>query len=443
MTNLFESAIQITQTLKKSLDVPILWGGIHPTIQPEECLDYASMVCIGEGEETLVELARRMGDGADFYNIQGMWFKDKKRIIKNKLRPLIHDLDLISFPDFSCENHYILSDGHILKMDENLLKRYFWNHSAYPILATRGCPFSCAYCCNNAVNKMWPEEKSVRKRGIENIIGELIEAKNNLSFIGNIVFDDDSFFFYNEEEIREFCTKYKKNIGLPFSIGGVTPTTFNKEKLSLLVDAGVTGIRMGIQTGSERIKRSYRRYYSNERVEEVAGEINEFKDKITPSYDIILDNPWEKEKDLIETLMLLSRLPTPYSLGLYSLTFYPGTELYKLAKKDGLIFNESKEIYNKWYFDCKRSYLNKLFILMDEYARAGSKISNKLMLLLTDRKLRKLKLSYLLYFVLRIKANRIPWIKNLLCKALSDIKRGDLSKISLYIRRYLRHKRFQ
>jgi len=146
---------------------------------------------------------------------------------------------------------------------------------------------------------------------------------------------------------------------------------------------------------------------------------------------------------LIETLMLLSRLPTPYSLGLYSLTFYPGTELYKLAKKDGLIFNESKEIYNKWYFDCKRSYLNKLFILMDEYARAGSKISNKLMLLLTDRKLRKLKLSYLLYFVLRIKANRIPWIKNLLCKALSDIKRGDLSKISLYIRRYLRHKRFQ
>jgi len=443
MTNLFENAVQITQMLRKNLHVPILWGGIHPTIRPEECLDYASMVCIGEGEETFVELARRMGDGADFYNTQGMWFKDKRRIIKNKLRPLISDLDLIPFPDYSYENHWILDGGHIVKMDKNLLKKYFWSRSIYPILATRGCPFSCTYCCNNTINEIWPEQKSVRKRGIENIIRELIEAKNNLPFIEKIIFDDDSFFSYSEEEIMEFCAKYKKNIMLPFGVGGVTPVTLNREKLSLLVDAGLTGIRMGIQTGSERTKRLYKRYYSNEQVEEAVKMINEFKDKIkSPTYDIILDNPWETDEDLCETLMLLLRLPPPYYLGLYSLTFYPETELYELAKKDGLIFDESKNIYNKWMFGLKKGYLNKLFILMDEYTRSGSKISNKLMLLLTDRKLRKLKLSYLLYLVLKIKVNRISWVKDLLYRSLNDIKRGDLSKISLFIKRYLRYKRF-
>lgn len=83
MTNLLENTIQITQALKKNLSVPVLWGGIHPTILPEECLDYADMVCIGEGEETLVEFARKTDDGIEDCNIQDMWFKDNKRIIKN------------------------------------------------------------------------------------------------------------------------------------------------------------------------------------------------------------------------------------------------------------------------------------------------------------------------------------------------------------------------
>lgn len=46
MTNFFDNAIQITQKLKENYDIPILWGGIHPTIRPEECLNYADMVCI-------------------------------------------------------------------------------------------------------------------------------------------------------------------------------------------------------------------------------------------------------------------------------------------------------------------------------------------------------------------------------------------------------------
>ena len=58
MSNFWDNSVQITERIKKDLDVPILWGGTHPTIRPEECLDLggADIVCIGEGEDTLVEL---------------------------------------------------------------------------------------------------------------------------------------------------------------------------------------------------------------------------------------------------------------------------------------------------------------------------------------------------------------------------------------------------
>ena len=101
-------------------------------------------------------------------------------------------------------------------------------------------------------------------------------------------------------------------------ITGATPTTLTREKLSLLVDAGLIEIKMGIQSGSENMKRMYNRHHSNAQVEKAARIINEFKDKIrVPAYDIILDNPWEVNSDLIETLMFLAKLPVPAPADLF------------------------------------------------------------------------------------------------------------------------------
>ena len=83
MTNFFDNAVQITRHLKKDTNIPIIWGGIHPTIRPDECLNYADMVCIGEGEESLVELAGKIQNNEDYRNVEGMYFKDQGKIIKN------------------------------------------------------------------------------------------------------------------------------------------------------------------------------------------------------------------------------------------------------------------------------------------------------------------------------------------------------------------------
>jgi radical SAM superfamily enzyme YgiQ (UPF0313 family) len=434
MTNFFDNAVQISRSVKENLSVPVVWGGIHPTVRPAECLDYADVACIGEGEATLVELARNIRDGQDFRNVPGICFKDKEEIVTNKLRPLIRDLDSIPFPDYDYETHYMLSDGCIRTIDTDLLKKEIG--VIYLTLPTRGCPFGCAYCCNNKLNKMYP--KPIRKRSVDNVIKELMAAKSRLPFIERIRFASDSFFVYTTEEITDFARKYKENVGLPLQITGVT-ANLSREKLSPLVDAGLDSTRMGIQTGAEHTKRLYKRYHSNQQVEKTVRLINEFNDKIRlPGYDVILDNPWETEDDSIETLMFLSRLPTPYKLFLFSLTFFPGTELYELAKKDGIVKDDLRDIYRKDYVCCKNTYLNRLFFLLDEHAQRGGRISPKMMSLLTNRRLRQLKLSWLLYIILK---NRyihltIPFrIKYLLREGCKDIRKGNWARISRYMKR--------
>ena len=87
MTNYFDNVVQLTLALKNHTRIPILWGGIHPSVRPEECLKYADMVCIGEGEEALVELAKRMNEGQNCYDVKNIWFKGKGNLITNQLRP--------------------------------------------------------------------------------------------------------------------------------------------------------------------------------------------------------------------------------------------------------------------------------------------------------------------------------------------------------------------
>jgi anaerobic magnesium-protoporphyrin IX monomethyl ester cyclase len=358
------------------------------------------MACLGEGEEALVELATKMENGQDFYDVPGIWFKENGKIIKNAMRPLIQNLDTIPLPDNDYANKYLLCGRHILPMNDDLLMKYSARKKkTYKTLPTRGCLFECTYCCHSAYKKLYPNQNYIRKRSIDNVIKELMEVKN----ADRIKLCDDHFFSYNEEEIEDFCRKYKNSINLPLMVIGISPTTFNRKKMTLLVDAGLVYLKVGIQTGSKNTKKLYKRSHSNKRIIHVAKEIHEFG-SIEVSYDIIIDNPWESDEDLIETLMLLTKLPVPYKLNLFSLKFYPGTALYEMAKSKGMKEDELIENCNVDFFDVnKNTYLNKLFVLMQMHAKKGKVLSPKRMSLLTSRRLRRLKLHWLLYGITKMK----------------------------------------
>ena len=391
MSNFFDNAVQLTQTLRENYDFPIMWGGTHATVRPEECLEYADMVCIGESEEALMELSRKMQNKQHYYDIKGMGFNDNGKIIINKLQELpgsqkagIKSLDQIPFQDFDYKNHFVLDGEDIVKMDTEMFRKH-WDHT-YMTQPTRGCPFACTFCVNNTYLAMHPHQKPIRKRTVDNIITELQQVKTKLPFTKKILFDDDAFFLLTIDEIADFSKKYKKYIGLPLKITGATPSTLHKEKLRLLVEAGLREIRMGVQSAATNTKKLYERPHTNQQVENAVRMVHAYKE-LKGKYDIILDSPWDTNEDSIETLMFLSKLPTPHHLTLFSLVFFPGTDLYRKAKKEGIIKDDLNDIYRKHYHGCKKTYLNSLFFLLQSYASIGSNIiSTKTMFLLTDKK---------------------------------------------------------
>ena len=218
---------------------------------------------------------------------------------------------------------------------------------------------------------------------MDNIISELVTVKNRYEFINRVCFFDDSFLAGTTREIEEFAGKYKAQVGLPlFCLS--SPSNITAEKLELLVGAGLTALQVGIQTGSDRINAIYNRTIKNADVLRAANLINSYAGRLHPLYDVIVDNPYETASDGIETVKLLMQLKKPFTIQVFSLTMFPGTELYERASKDGLIKDEAEEIYNKFYMEREGRYATLLLALVNRG------VPTALMRLLTSKWVTKL-----------------------------------------------------
>lgn len=368
MSHYFDKAVQLTCKLKETTKAKIIWGGIHPTIKPIESLDHADIIARGECESSIRDLILTDGNNTKIANF---WFRTGDGIIENNPSPLILDIDGIPFQDYDLAGHFVWNDDieKIIEIDENVLKRSLdkghisriRNMTAYQTIATRGCPHNCAYCCNNAITELYSGQRRLRRRSPENIIAELILIKDKYPFIKVVGFSDDSFFAASIDSISKFAELYKDKIGLPFFCLG-SPLTITEEKMGILIDAGLFGIQMGIQTGSKKILDLYNRKISNDMVSRTSTILAKFKDRIMPPvYDIILDNPFETIDDHIQTFKLLNILEKPYKLQLFSLVLFPGTALYKKAVEEGIIKDDIKQIYRKNYHQRRSNYVNFLF----------------------------------------------------------------------------------
>ena len=386
MTNYFAAAVEITQAIKRKMDIPVMWGGVHPTIRPEECLQYADMVCIGEGEESTLELLNRMQRKEPYWDTKGFWFKRDGTIIRNSLRPLTYDLDDYPIPDYSLNDHYFIFEDKITKMTPKLMRIWFetttltvaedfgmagynvlgehFGMVVYTTLTGRGCPHKCTYCSNNFYNNLYDEQGYYRWRSTKHVISELQWVKDNVPNVRAIVFSDDTFFTRSLDIIEEFARNYKEIISLPFFCLG-SPLDITEEKLALLVDAGLIGIQMGVQTASIRLLEIFnRKMMSSDKTLKSMHTINKYKDRMKPPrYDFILDFPYETPQDKIETLKFISKIPKPFRLNLFSMVFYPATKLYEMAKKDGFIKDETEDIYDNSFDRPREGYLNLLFEL--------------------------------------------------------------------------------
>lgn len=343
-----------------------MWGGIHPIIYPEDAITAdVDAICTGEGEFAFEEVYDALQRGVQPLEVRNFWFKrrDTGAITRNPFRPLEtpEELETLPYPKYGGpEMLYRHDSGEFTQVTRS---DYLANNGlAYPAIWSIGCPLHCTFCGNTVFIANDPAYKKIRHTSPDYVITEVERARKVHPHLQTVLFYDDSFLAIPIRELTDFATQWRERVGLPFCVYGVIPSYVQRDKLEVLTWAGLNRVRMGIQSGSDRILKFYRRPTPIPKIEHAAQVISEFaKYHINPSYDIIVDNPVETRQDVIDTLELVYRLARPFTLNIFSLRVIPNTVLEKQMSEAGIDIEE----INQNYTSLRPTWANvMLYVLM-------------------------------------------------------------------------------
>ncbi len=329
----------VSRVRELSKNTYIVWGGIHPIIHPEDAIAAdVDAICTGEGEFAFEELIDCLRTGKDFSQIRNFWFKRGDQVVRNTFLPLMSgdDMERLPFPKYG-EREWIYKkgDGFVPAKVGDYLQT---NGLSYNAIWSIGCPLHCTYCGNTKFIANDRSYKKLRHPSAKYCVEEIKAALSKHPHISQVSFHDDSFMAIPYKELAHFSELWHRDVKLPFAVYGVIPNYVKREKLEILTWAGMNRIRMGIQTGSERILDFYKRPTPPKKIREAAAALAPFAPKhhIPPAYDIITDNPIETREDVVATLELLYELARPYTLNVFSLKVIPNTEMDRLMKERGI-----------------------------------------------------------------------------------------------------------
>ena len=349
------TAVELTQKARAAVDCPVVWGGVHVTVTADRTLSEHDLLVVGEGEGAMLQLCERLAQGRSIDDVKNLWLRKNGNEIKNPVRPPIADLDSLPFHDFENDGKFFINNDELHEFDPLVRE-----HDLYQIMTTRGCPFSCTYCANSVYHRIYRGVgKIVRTRSVENVIDELLYAREKLPDIKQVAFYDDVFGL-DLEWTREFCEQYKDKIRVPYWVY-LHPQTITEELVQMLRDSGLFYADMGIQSGSQRVRNEYfKRMDKTEDIKRAMSILNRLK--VKPRLDFIMDNPFENSQDKQEMLDLLLSFKRPFEFRLYSLAYFPGVELTRMALDRGFITEDDVEdvackTMTQWFVssDFKRS----------------------------------------------------------------------------------------
>jgi radical SAM superfamily enzyme YgiQ (UPF0313 family) len=322
--------------------VYIIWGGIHPIINPEDAITgEVDAICTGEGEFAFEQFLDAFRDGRDYTDTKNFWFKRGDEVVKNHFLPLMttHEMETLPFPLYR-EREKIYRPGE--GFGEIGLGDYVTNDGlSYTTLWSIGCPFHCSYCGNTKFIANDASYKRIRHPSARYIVDQIKDARARFPHLSQVSFHDDSFMAIGYDQLEEFAELWKAELDMPFAVYGVIPNYVKQDKFELLTWAGMNRIRMGIQSGSEDILEFYKRPSPPAKIRAAGEVIGHFaggreRYHLPPAYDLIVDNPVETRQDVVDTLQLIYDMPRPYTLFIYSLKVIPNTDLEQLIKERGV-----------------------------------------------------------------------------------------------------------
>jgi len=317
MTANSASGYYLAEMLKNyKADLPLIAGGTHPTLIPEEPLKKAPFdyVIRGEGEETIADLVSAIKNKKDISKVPGISYAKEGKIIHNPNRPFIQNLDKLPFPAF-----------HLMKDAQKNI------YACAGITTARGCPFQCNYCASNL---MWT--RNVRFRSPANVVEEIKDRHNRLG-VKNYSFNDDTFTL-RSAFVEEICDRI---LTLPFKINWHCDTrgdTINLKILKLMKKAGCNHIYLGLESGSPEIQKMIKKNIGNSKIKEAVKMAR--KAGIETTVYFMAGFPDETEENLMESVVAMKDIAPDHAIWSI-LTPYPGTETWSTAINRGLVSTDT------------------------------------------------------------------------------------------------------
>lgn len=307
----------------KEIKIPKIIGGVHVTFSSEEVIKEPSidMICVGEGEKAIVELANKIALKLDYKNIPNLWVKKNGKLFKNNIGPLVN-LDELPKQDWDIyekERFYKPMGGKI--------------YIAGTFEMNRGCPYDCAFCCNKKLQEIYKEHGNYHRQKDMNILITEIKAKIKKYSLQYLYIVAENFLLMREDRFRAFIDHFDK-IRLPFWIE-TRPDSISEERVRQLKNVGCEGVSIGVEHGNPEFRRKVlNRRISNKDIIRAFKIVR--KTKIRSCANNIIGFPTETRELVFDTIKL-NRLIKADNIIVNIFTPYRGTKLRQFSVDNGYL----------------------------------------------------------------------------------------------------------
>jgi len=325
---------RVTRLLKERLTAPVIWGGYDPTVNARDCVELCDYACIGEGDQTILDIAAHVDEGQPLDDINNLAYMREGEMVVNVKHPAEQDLDNYPWRDNSPQNKYLIEDNRLIRDYPVTTDK---PPGVYQAMSSRGCPYKCSYCCEATFKELYSGEAFLRRRSPQDLVAEIAATKREFG-LEQINFEDEIFAMHIKW-LEEFAPLYEEHVDLPFT-AYIYPTRNIEKILTLLRSVGLNHACLALESGSERInKKVFQRVYDRDlflHTAEVCTRLG-----IEFYTDVITYNPYEEEQDLIDTLDVLLDIDATFGMCVNKLFVLPGTRMAQQMEQDGKVIADS------------------------------------------------------------------------------------------------------
>jgi len=369
LTYSYERIFDLAKSVRGDFpSIPLIIGGTHISLFPEDLPEYIDAGVLGEGEETFLELVKSFREKGTLKSrdIKGIVFRENNQIVKTEPRDVIEPIDRIPPPDFE-------------KIGVNK------NGSAH-LMTSRGCPFRCRFCASTRYFK------KPRFHSAEYVVKQIEKFIQDYPRRDVTIYDD--LFSMDKKRVKDIADLIvKKNLTHRLNMNAICHVKYiDAEVLENFKKIGINEVSLGMESGSPRILEYLKAgSVTLDKIREVVKLCKEHG--IAPRGSFMIGSPYETEEDVEKTIEFIKDIDLD-QIGICVTTPFPGTELWEYGRQKGMIASDKWDGRLWGFHDVnEENYKDKIMLAdmdKDTFFKCYTKLHNLSLSLDRKKELKKI-----------------------------------------------------